>query len=124
MWFVSEKTVQKLFEGLGQLPLTTSVDREYRDLYMDQLGSSVNNGGRSILVIYIYSIYLLPKIIRSLPSHTIRIPMSILLLTQGENIYFYGAQIAIKYTSGQIINQMNTLPLDSQLKQLAQSIDR
>lgn len=122
MWFASERTVQRLFEGLGKMQLKSSVDRDYRDLFMDQFGRSVNNGGRSILVIYLYSIYLLPKIIRSLPSHTIRIPMSLLLLFQGEKIYFFGAQIAVKYTSSQIINQMNTFPLDSQLKQLAQSI--
>lgn len=121
MWLASEKTVKNLFESLMRLKLNTKLEHDCREEYMDQLGSSVNHGGRVFIFSYICSIFLLPKLI-SLPPSAIRIPMFILLLTHNEFLYYLGAQISIKYTASQILNDMNKFPSESQLKQLAQTL--
>ena len=122
MLFANERVVKALFEQLPLLKLSQPQDKNFQDQSMDQLGEAVKVGGRSIVVIYLLSLIILPRFITRVPSHLIRWPMSFLLLFQGESIFFWGAELAVKRQSARIFNEMLRIP-EGPLKTFADSLN-
>jgi hypothetical protein len=121
MIFANEKIVRALFEQLPVIQLKNPTDKNYRDLYLEQLGEAINLGGRTIVISYLFILGLLPKVTRTVPTHVIRLPMAALLLFQGESIFFYGAKIAVRRQAAKIVEEMKNLP-EGPLSRFANSI--
>ena len=104
MFSRSNNLIQRLLIDLPSLRLNTKEDNEARELFLDQIGTSISSGGRGILLLYIMGVIFIPMIFRTLPRFTIRIPMTLGFIGFHENIYYFGANLMLKMNVQNIIH--------------------
>ena len=114
--------VERLISDLPYLDLYKIEDKEARELFIDQLGTSISSGGRGMLLLYLMGIIMIPVPLISFPRSMIRVPMTVGLILFYENIYFFGADLMLRKNSYKILSQMKNMKDGSRLKTYAESL--
>ena len=126
MIFGNFALARKLMEEMNQIELREREDRDARELFLDQMATSISSGGRGLLMVYCIGIIFIPIAFRTVPRVFIRVPMALGLFGYYEEIYFFGASWMLGVKAPGILEQMKSLKEGSKLRRtfLTQSDER